>query len=87
MYEVCWSGLEYLYNDSFAVRAGYFNENENKGSRKYLTMGTGFNIGFIEIDISYLFSKINCALKQDCNQIQIKQECKRKDVKCLEIKH
>ena len=49
-------GLEYKFAESFSIRTGYFNENENKGSRKYLTMGTGFNIGFIEMDISYLFS-------------------------------
>ena len=49
-------GLEYKFVESFSIRTGYFNENENKGSRKYLTMGTGFNLGFIEIDISYLFS-------------------------------
>tara|TARA_B100001778_G_scaffold26734_1_gene19571 strand:+ start:387 stop:1535 length:1149 start_codon:yes stop_codon:yes gene_type:complete len=49
-------GLEYRFAESFSIRTGYFNENENKGSRKYLTMGTGFNIGFIEMDISYLFS-------------------------------
>ena len=49
-------GLEYRFAESFSIRAGYFNENENKGSRKYLTMGTGFNLGFIEMDISYLFS-------------------------------
>ena len=49
-------GLEYKFAESFSIRTGYFNENENKGSRKYLTMGTGFNLGLIEIDISYLFS-------------------------------
>ena len=49
-------GLEYRFAESFSIRTGYFNENENKGSRKYLTMGTGFNLGFIEMDISYLFS-------------------------------
>tara|TARA_B100001142_G_scaffold72761_1_gene73460 strand:+ start:7451 stop:8578 length:1128 start_codon:yes stop_codon:yes gene_type:complete len=49
-------GLEYLYNDSFAVRAGYFNENENKGARKYLTFGTGFKIEEINLDLSYLLS-------------------------------
>ena len=49
-------GLEYNFAESFSIRTGYFNENENKGSRKYLTMGTGFNLGFIEMDISYLFS-------------------------------
>ena len=49
-------GLEYRFAESFSIRTGYFNENANKGSRKYLTMGTGFNLGFIEMDISYLFS-------------------------------
>ena len=49
-------GLEYKFAESFSIRTGYFNENANKGSRKYLTMGTGFNLGLIEIDISYLFS-------------------------------
>ncbi|MDG1051948.1 MAG: type IX secretion system outer membrane channel protein PorV [Flavobacteriaceae bacterium] len=49
-------GMEYIYNDSFAIRAGYFNENENKGARKYLTFGTGFKINEIKLDLSYLLS-------------------------------
>jgi hypothetical protein len=49
-------GMEYLYNNSFAIRAGYFNENENKGARKYLTFGTGFKIDEIKLDLSYLLS-------------------------------
>ena len=49
-------GAEYLYNDSFAVRMGYFNENEMKGARKYLTLGTGFKINEINLDLSYLLS-------------------------------
>ena len=49
-------GLEYLYNDSFALRMGYFNENEDKGARKYLTFGTGFQIEEFNIDLSYLLS-------------------------------
>ena len=49
-------GLEYLYNDSFALRAGYFNEHENKGARKYLTFGTGFKLTDINLDLSYLLS-------------------------------
>ena len=49
-------GAEYLYNDSFAVRMGYFNENEIKGARKYLTFGTGFKINEINLDLSYLLS-------------------------------
>ena len=49
-------GAEYLYNDSFALRMGYFNENEIKGARKYLTFGTGFKINEINLDLSYLLS-------------------------------
>ena len=52
-------GAEYLYNDSFALRMGYFNENEIKGARKYLTFGTGFKINEINLDLSYLLSTSN----------------------------
>ena len=49
-------GLEYSFQGAFLIRTGYFNENIEKGSRRYLTMGAGFNLNFIDIDISYLFS-------------------------------
>lgn len=49
-------GLEYIYNDSFALRMGYFGENEIKGARKYFTFGTGFNLNEIDLDLSYLLS-------------------------------
>ena len=52
-------GLEYLYNDSFALRVGYFGENEDKGARKYITFGTGFRLDDINIDLSYLLSTSN----------------------------
>ena len=51
-------GIEYLYNDSFAIRAGYFNENENKGARKYITFGTGFKLNEINLDLSALFLNV-----------------------------
>ena len=49
-------GLEYTYDDSFALRLGYFGENENKGARKYITFGTGFKLEDINLDLSYLLS-------------------------------
>ena len=49
-------GLEYSFQGAFLIRTGYFNESLEKGSRRYLTMGAGFNLNFIDIDISYLFS-------------------------------
>ena len=49
-------GLEYTYNDSFALRVGYFGENEDKGGRKYVTFGTGFSLEEIDLDLSYLLS-------------------------------
>lgn len=49
-------GLEYLYQDSFAFRLGYFNEDETKGARKFFTLGAGFKYNVVNIDLSYLFS-------------------------------
>ena len=49
-------GLEYRFEDSFSIRTGYFSESQDKGSRRYLTMGAGFDIKSLDVDISYLFS-------------------------------
>lgn len=55
--EFTWAlGAEYMYDNSFAVRAGYFNESDFKGARKYFTIGSGFNFKSSKIDISYLFN-------------------------------
>lgn len=48
------SGLEYEYKETFALRAGYFYENENKGNRKYFTFGAGFQVKKLEFNFSYL---------------------------------
>ena len=57
MKEFIWAlGLEYLLGDNFALRSGYFNESEEKGSRRYLTFGSGFTHNNMTIDISYLSS-------------------------------
>ena len=49
------TGVEYWYNDLFALRLGYFNEARMKGDRKYFTIGFGARIqqryGF---DFAYL---------------------------------
>jgi hypothetical protein len=55
--EFTWAlGAEYTYQDSFAFRAGYFNESEIKGARKFLALGAGFKYNVVNIDLSYLFS-------------------------------
>jgi hypothetical protein len=55
--EVTYSlGSEYVYQDSFSFRAGYFYENPNKGAREYLSLGAGFKYSAVKIDVSYLFS-------------------------------
>jgi hypothetical protein len=64
--EFTWAlGAEYTYNDSFALRAGYFNEADDKGARKFLALGTGFQFSQIGIDLSYLFStsRVNSPLE------------------------
>lgn len=55
--EFTWAlGAEYKYQDSFAFRAGYFNESDDKGARKFFALGAGFKYTTINIDLSYLFS-------------------------------
>ena len=50
-------GLEYAFNKSFFIRSGYFSEHELKGSRKFVTIGTGFKTDRdLNIDLSYLIS-------------------------------
>lgn len=47
-------GSEYWYNNQFAIRAGYFNEHDTKGARKYFTFGSGVKYNVFELDFSYL---------------------------------
>jgi len=55
--EYTWAlGAEYSYQDSFALRLGYFNENELKGARKFFSLGAGFKYNVVKVDVSYLFS-------------------------------
>ena len=55
--EVTYSAAaEYLYQDSFALRLGYFHESPMKGARKFFSLGAGFKYNVVKIDVSYLFS-------------------------------
>lgn len=55
--EVTWAfGAEYVYQDQFSLRSGYFHESDTKGSRKFVAVGAGFKYDPVVIDISYLFS-------------------------------
>lgn len=51
-------GTEYWYNNQFALRAGYFHENETKGNRKYFTAGAGFKLSGFTVDFSYLMPTV-----------------------------
>ncbi len=55
--EITWAlGAEYVFQDAFSLRGGYFNEAEEKGARKFFTLGAGFKFNVGEVDLSYLFS-------------------------------
>jgi len=60
MHEIMYAtGIEYWYNDQFAIRGGYFNEHETKGNRKYFTAGAGFRLKVFTLDFSYLMPLAN----------------------------
>lgn len=48
------TGIEYTYNQQFALRAGYFYESPEKGDRRYLTLGAGLKYNMFNLDFSYL---------------------------------
>jgi len=48
------AGIEYIYNNAFALRAGYFHEHETKGNRKLASAGAGLKFNMITIDASYV---------------------------------
>ena len=55
--EIQWSvGAEYVYNDKFALRAGYHHESETKGNRKYFTVGAGFKMSVFSLDAGYVIA-------------------------------
>ena len=49
-------GIEYLYNDVFAFRTGFFNEHYSKGARQFITLGAGIKYTVFTVDLSYLIS-------------------------------
>jgi len=50
------AGAEYLYQDSFSMRMGYFHESPDKGARQFFSLGAGFKYNVVKVDVSYLFS-------------------------------
>jgi hypothetical protein len=50
------TGLEYWYNNLFAIRGGYFYENPLNGNRKFLTLGAGVRYNIIGVDFSYIYA-------------------------------
>jgi len=47
-------GAEYWYRNQFAIRGGYFHENQNKGNRKFFTLGVGLKLNVFAVDFAYL---------------------------------
>jgi len=52
-------GAEYWYNQTIALRTGYFYEATTKGGRQYLTLGVGAKIHHLGIHFSYLVPSSN----------------------------
>lgn len=48
------SGVEYWYDQQFALRAGYFHEHATKGNRKFFTLGLGLKYNVFGLDFAYL---------------------------------
>ncbi|MFK7932618.1 MAG: type IX secretion system outer membrane channel protein PorV [Saprospiraceae bacterium] len=53
------TGLEYWYDEQFAVRAGYYTEHQTKGNRKFFTVGLGLKYNVFGLNFSYLVPTTN----------------------------
>ena len=57
MQEITWAiGVEYMYDNAFALRTGYFHESDYKGGRQFFNIGAGFKFKSAQLDVSYLFN-------------------------------
>ena len=54
------TGIEYWYNNQFAIRTGYYYESPKNGGRQYLTFGAGLRYNIFGVDFSYIYT-----IKQD----------------------
>jgi hypothetical protein len=50
------AGIEYWYNNMFALRTGIFHEHQNKGFRQYMNLGVGIRFSKFGIDFAYLLA-------------------------------
>lgn len=50
------AGVEWWYNEVFALRSGIFYESKNKGNRQFLNLGASLKYNAFAIDFSYLAS-------------------------------
>ncbi|TDG37887.1 type IX secretion system outer membrane channel protein PorV [Pedobacter changchengzhani] len=50
------TGVEYIYDKQFALRAGYQYQNPAKGDARYFTLGAGFKYNVLNLDLSYLIA-------------------------------
>ena len=55
-------GVEFMYQNQFALRGGYFRESESKGGRKFFTLGVGLYLDIFGVNFSYLIPTGNYAV-------------------------
>lgn len=49
-------GLEYWYDNLFALRTGYYYEHPENGNREFITLGAGLKYNIFGVDFSYLYT-------------------------------
>lgn len=53
------TGLELLYQETFAIRTGFFYENPQKGNRQHFALGTGLKYKNFNFDLGYVIPTAN----------------------------
>lgn len=47
-------GAEYMYNQIFGIRAGFFHESPDKGDRQFMTLGAALQFNIFSLDFAFL---------------------------------
>ena len=53
------AGIEYLFDETFAFRTGYFYEHQDKGDRQHFSLGTGARYRNFSFDLAYIVPTAN----------------------------
>ncbi|WP_291723781.1 type IX secretion system outer membrane channel protein PorV [Bernardetia sp.] len=64
-------GTEYSYKDKLKLRGGYYQESRNKGNNRFVSLGTGYEHKFIELNVSFIKATTDNSIYDETFQVSM----------------